>query len=160
KDDKVLFSAGRQGNTKGLGLEAAGVTYDERGKISVDEHFRTNVPGIYAVGDVIGFPALAATAMEQGPVAMCHAFRHPFKKEVAKLCPYGIYTVPEISMIGATEEELKEKGTPYEVGRSRYENNARGQITGDPDGFVKLVFDPATKKLLGAHVIGGGATEL
>jgi NAD(P) transhydrogenase len=160
KDDKVLFSAGRQGNTAGLGLEAAGVAYDERGKIPVNEHFMTNVTSVYAVGDVIGFPALAATAMEQGRVAACHAFGIPFKKEVAKLFPYGIYTVPEISMIGATEEELKAKGTPYEVGRSRYENNARGQITGDPDGFVKLVFEPDSKKILGAHVIGGGATEL
>jgi NAD(P) transhydrogenase len=160
KDDKVLFSAGRKGNTDGLGLEAAGVTYDEKGRIPVDMHFATNVPGIYAAGDVVGFPSLAATGMEQGRVAACHAFGIPFKTEVANLFPYGIYTVPEISMIGATEEELRAKGTPYEVGRSRYENNARGQITGDPDGFVKLIFDPQSKRLLGAHVIGGGATEL
>src|SRR5262249_54705435 len=160
KADKVLFSAGRRGNTEGLGLDAAGVTYDEKGRISVDEHFLTNVPGIYAAGDVIGFPALTATSMEQGRVAACHAFDIPFKTEVAHVFPYGVYTIPELSMIGASEEELKAKGTPYEVGRARYENNARGQITGDPDGLVKVIFDPETRRLLGAHLIGGGATEL
>jgi len=158
--DKVLFSAGRRGNTEGLGLEQAGVVFDEKGRIPVNDHFQTNVPRIYAAGDVVGFPALAATSMEQGRVAACHAFDIPFKTAVARLFPYGVYTIPEVSMIGATEEELKERGTPYEVGRARYENNARGQITGDLDGFVKLVFDPATRKLLGAHLIGGGATEL
>lgn len=158
--DKVLFSAGRRGNTEGLGLEQAGVSFDEKGRIPVNEHFQTNVPRIYAAGDVIGFPALASTSMEQARVAACHAFDIPFLTAVARLFPYGVYTIPEVSMIGATEEELKGKGIPYEVGRARYENNARGQITGDLDGFVKLVFDPATKKLLGAHLIGGGATEL
>jgi NAD(P) transhydrogenase len=158
--DKVLFSAGRRGNTVGLGLEAAGVAFDERGRIPVDEAFRTNVPTIYAAGDVIGFPALAATSMEQGRVAVCRAFGFPYKTEVSHLIPYGVYTVPEISMVGATEEALREKGTPYEVGRARYENNARGQITGDPDGFVKILFDPESQRLLGAHVIGGSATEL
>ena len=158
--DKVLFSAGRRGNTEGLGLEQADVVFDEKGRIPVNDHFQTNVPRIYAAGDVVGFPALAATSMEQGRVAACHAFDIPFKTGVARLFPYGVYTIPEVSMIGATEEELKERGTPYEVGRARYENNARGQITGDLDGFVKLVFDPATRKLLGAHLIGGGATEL
>lgn len=160
KADKVLFSAGRQGNTTGLGLEAAGVKFDERGKIATDENFQTNVPGIYAAGDVIGFPALAATSMDQGRVAMRRAFGVGFKTSMTTLFPFGIYTIPEISMIGATEDELKEKKTPYEVGRSRYENNARGQIIGDPDGFVKLIFDPGTKKLLGAHLIGTSATEL
>ncbi len=158
--DKVLFSAGRRGNTDGLGLELAGVAFDDKGRIPVDEHFQTNVPRIYAAGDVVGFPALAATSMEQGRVAACHAFDIPFKTSVARLFPYGVYTIPEVSMIGATEEELKQKGIPYEVGRARYENNARGQITGDLEGFVKLVFDPGTKKLLGAHLIGGSATEL
>ncbi|MEO6326013.1 MAG: Si-specific NAD(P)(+) transhydrogenase [Thermoanaerobaculia bacterium] len=160
KADKVLYSAGRKGNTDGLGLEAAGITFDEKGKIGVDANFQTNVPGVYAAGDVIGFPALAATSMEQARVAMCHAFGFPFLTSVSSLFPYGIYTIPEISMIGATEEELKAKGIPYEVGRSRYENNARGQIIGDPDGFVKLIFTPDTHKLLGAHLIGGSATEL
>ncbi len=160
KADKILFSAGRKGNTQGLGLEAAGVTFDDKGRIPVDENFRTNVPGIYAAGDVVGFPALTATSMDQGRVAMRRAFGIGFKTTIAALFPYGVYTVPEISMIGATEDELKAKGTDYEVGRSRYENNPRGQITGDPDGFVKLLFDPGTQKLLGAHVLGGGATEL
>jgi NAD(P) transhydrogenase len=158
--DKVLFSAGRRGNTQGLGLEAAGVRFDERGRIPVDEAFRTNVSSIYAAGDVIGFPALAATSMEQGRVAICRAFGFPYKTEVSHLIPYGVYTVPEISMVGATEESLREKEIPYEVGRARYENNARGQITGDPDGFVKILFDPESQRLLGAHVIGGSATEL
>jgi len=160
KADKVLFSAGRTGNTAGLGLAEAGIAFDEKGRIPVDEHFLTNVPGVYAAGDVIGFPALTATSMEQGRVAVCHAFHIPFKTSVSRLLPYGIYTIPEISMVGATEEELKEKKIPYEVGRSRFENNPRGQITGDPDGFVKLLFDPESRRILGAHVIGGGATEL
>ncbi len=160
KADKVLFSAGRRGNTEGLGLSTVGVLHDERGKIAVDENFQTTAPGIYAAGDVIGFPALTATSMEQGRVAVCRAFGIPFKTSVASLFPFGIYTIPEISMIGATEEELLGKAISFEVGRSRYENNPRGQITGDPDGFIKLIFDPATRKLLGAHLIGGGATEL
>lgn len=160
KADKILYSAGRKGNVEGLNLEAAGVQYDAKGKIEVDATFRTNVSGIYAAGDVVGFPALAATSMEQGRVAMCHAFGIGFKTQMSPLFPYGVYTVPEISMVGATEEELRERKTPYEIGRARYENNARGQITGDPDGFVKLLFEPDTKKLLGAHLIGGAATEL
>ena len=158
--DKVLFSAGRRGNTEGLDLPAAGVVSDVRGRIPVDAEFRTNVPGIFAAGDVIGFPALAATSMEQGRVAVCRAFGFPYKKEVSPLIPYGVYTVPEISMVGATEEELQKRGVHYESGRSRYENNARGQITGDPDGFVKILFDPESRRLLGAHVLGAGATEL
>jgi NAD(P) transhydrogenase len=137
----MLFSAGRQGNTRGLDLEKAGVLYDERGKINVNGNFETNVPGIYAAGDVIGFPALAATSMDQGRVAARRAFGVGMAASIAELFPYGVYTIPEISMIGSTEDELKAKGTPYEVGRARYENNARGQINGDPDGFVKLIFD-------------------
>ncbi len=158
--DKVLFSAGRRGNTDGLALEAAGVEYDAKGRIPVDPTFRTNVPGIYAAGDIIGFPALAATSMDQGRSAIRHAFGIGRETDRQLPFPYGIYAVPEISMIGATEEELREKGTPYEVGRARYENNARGQITGDHDGFVKLVFDPADKRLLGVHIFGANATEL
>ncbi len=158
--DKLLFSAGRTGNTKGLNLEAVGVALTDRGHIQVDEHFRTNVPSIYAVGDVIGFPALTATSMEQGRVAMCHAFGIAFKKAMSPFVPYGIYSIPEISTIGPTEQDLQAKGIPYEVGRARFENNARGQITGDTDGMVKLLFDPDTKKLLAAHIIGDNATEL
>lgn len=158
--DKVLFSAGRRGNVDGLDLPAAGVAFDERGRIGVDADFLTSAPGVYAAGDVVGFPALSATSMEQGRVAMRRAFGIGSASPVATLFPYGIYTVPEISTIGLTEEEARGRGLPYEVGRARYENNARGQITGDVDGFVKLLFDPESKALLGAHVIGGNATEL
>lgn len=158
--DKVLYSAGRTGNTARLNLEAAGLCADERGKIPVDANFQTKVPGIYAAGDVIGNPALASTSMEQARVAACHAFDIGFKRAVGPLFPYGIYTIPEISTIGASEEELRAKNIAYEVGRSRYENNARGQITGELDGFVKIIFDPVSKKLLGAHILGAGATEL
>ena len=157
---KVLFSAGRRGNTEGLGLEAAGVAFDEKGRIPVDATFLTNVPGIYAAGDIIGFPALAATSMEQGRTAVKNALGLAGPDDRKLPFPYGVYTIPEISMIGSTEEELREKGTPYEVGRARYENNARGQINGDVDGFVKLLFDPETKRLLGAHLLGTNATEL
>jgi NAD(P) transhydrogenase len=158
--DKLLFSAGRTGNTRGMNLETIGVELNERGHIRVDEHYRTTVPGIYAVGDVIGFPALASTSMEQGRLAMCHAFGIAYKTSMSPFLPYGIYSVPEISSIGPSEQELKEKGIDYEVGRARFENNARGQITGDSDGLIKLLFDPRTKKLLAAHILGEGATEL
>jgi NAD(P) transhydrogenase len=158
--DKVLYSAGRAGNTKGLSLDKAGITLDARGRIAVNEHFQTAVPHIYAAGDVVGNPALASVSMEQGRVAACHAFGIPYKTHVAPLTPFGVYTIPEISMVGATEEELKAKGVAYEVGRARYENNARGQIIGETDGALKVLFDPATKRLLGVHIIGDRATEL
>jgi NAD(P) transhydrogenase len=158
--DKVLYSAGRAGNTASLGLDRAGLTVDARGRIPVNAQFQTSQPHIYAAGDVIGNPALASVSMEQGRVAACHAFGLPYKTHVAPLTPFGVYTIPEISMVGATEEELKAKGTPYEVGRARYEQNARGQIIGESDGTLKLIFDPTTKKLLGVHIIGDRATEL
>jgi NAD(P) transhydrogenase len=158
--DKVLYSAGRAGNTKGLGLDKAGIALDPRGRITVNAQFQTAQPHIYAAGDVIGNPALASVSMEQGRVAACHAFGLPYKTHVAPLTPYGVYTIPEISMVGATEEELQAKGVPYEAGRARYEQNARGQIIGESDGTLKLLFDPATKKLLGVHIIGDRATEL
>jgi len=158
--DKVLFSTGRSGNTKGLNLERLGVALTERGHVLVNEHFQTSLPHVYAAGDVIGFPALAATSMEQARVAMCHAFHLAYKTAVSSFQPYGIYSIPEISSIGASEQELKEKGIPYEVGRARFENNARGQITGDTDGFIKLLFDPKTRRLLAAHILGEDATEL
>ncbi|HEV8232246.1 MAG TPA: Si-specific NAD(P)(+) transhydrogenase [Thermoanaerobaculia bacterium] len=158
--DKVLFSAGRAGNTGGLNLDKIGVNVTERGHIAVNEHFQTSVPHIYAVGDVIGFPALASVSMEQGRVAVCHAFQIAYKTTVSPVLPYGIYSVPEISSVGPSEQELKEKGIEYEVGRARFENNARGQITGDSDGVVKLLFDPKTRKLLAAHILGEDATEL
>jgi NAD(P) transhydrogenase len=158
--DKILYSAGRAGNTKGLGLDKAGLTLDSRGRIAVNEHFQTAQPHIYAAGDVVGNPALASVSMEQGRVAACHAFGIPYKTHVAPLTPFGVYTIPEISMVGATEEELKAKAVPYELGRARYEHNARGQIIGESDGALKLLFDPVTKKLLGVHIIGDRATEL
>jgi NAD(P) transhydrogenase len=158
--DKILFSAGRSGNTRGLGLDRAGVNVDANGRLVVDDHFATNVPHIYAAGDVIGFPALASTSMEQGRVAMCHAFGIQFKDRVSEVLPYGIYAIPEIGMVGETEEELRRKGVAYEVGRARFENNPRGQITGEMDGLIKLLFEVPGKKLLGAHIIGEGATEL
>ena len=158
--DKILYSAGRSGNTGGLGLEQAGVKMDARGRILVNEHFQTSVPSIYAAGDVIGNPALASVSMEQGRVAMCHAFGIPYKTRVSPVTPYGVYTIPEISMVGLTEEELRKAGTPYAIGRARYENNARGQIIGEQDGLLKLLFDPTSKKLLGVHMIGDRSTEL
>jgi len=158
--DKVLFSAGRRGNTGGLGLERIGVAATERGHIPVDEHFQTSARGVYAVGDVIGFPALASTSMEQGRVAMCHAFGISYKRQLASVLPYGIYSIPEIATVGASEQELRQKGIAFETGRARFENSARGQITGDFEGFVKLLFDPATRRLLGAHLMGEHVTEL
>jgi NAD(P) transhydrogenase len=158
--DKVLFSAGRRGNTRELGLDRIGVALTERGHIAVDAHFRTSAESVYAVGDVVGFPGLASTSMEQGRVAMCHAFGISYKRQLAPVLPYGIYSIPEIATVGASEQELQSKGIAYETGRARFENSARGQITGDFEGFVKLVFDPSTRRLLGAHVMGEHATEL
>ena len=158
--DKVLYSAGRAGNTTQLHLEQAGISPDSRGRILVDEHFQTSVPHIYAAGDVVGFPALASVSMEQGRVAVCHAFGFSYKTHVSPITPYGIFTIPEASMVGATENDLKKTGTPYEVGRARYAGNARGQIIGDTDGLLKLVFEVPTKRLLGVHIIGERATEL
>jgi NAD(P) transhydrogenase len=158
--DKVLYSAGRAGNTRGLGLEAAGVAQDDRGRIPVDQSFRTSQPHVYAAGDVIGSPALASVSMEQGRVAMCHAFGFPYKTHIDAITPFGIYTIPEMSMVGATEEELRRAGTAYEVGRARFEGNARGQIVGDKDGFLKLLFAVPSKQLLGVHILGDRATEL
>jgi NAD(P) transhydrogenase len=158
--DKVLFSTGRTGNTRGMNLEKIGVELTERGHIRVNEHYQTSLPHIYAAGDVIGFPALASTSMEQARVAMCHAFHIDFKKAVSPFQPYGIYSIPEISSIGPTEQELQEKGVDYEIGRARFENSARGQIVGESEGFIKLLFDPSTRRLLAAHILGEGATEL
>jgi NAD(P) transhydrogenase len=158
--DKVLYSAARAGNTRGLGLECAGVTMDAKGRILVNEHFQTSAPHVYAAGDVIGSPALASVSMEQGRVAMCHAFDLTYKTRVSPLTPFGVYTIPEISMAGATEDQLNRTGVEFEVGRARHEDNARGQITGERDGLLKLLFEVPSKKLLGVHIIGEGATEL
>jgi NAD(P) transhydrogenase len=157
--DRVLYSIGRSGATAGLGLEAIGIEPDDRGRLAVDEHYRTAVPHIYAAGDVIGFPALAATSMEQGRLAAAHAFGGSLESEPG-LFPYGVYTVPEISMVGRTEVELTEAGVPYEVGTAHYREIARGQIVGDLSGLMKLVVHLETHEVLGVHIIGEGASEL
>jgi NAD(P) transhydrogenase len=157
--DTVMYSAGRQGMTDDLDLPAAGLAADKRGRIAVDEFYRTAVPHIYAVGDVIGFPALAATSMEQGRLAAHHACGEPVH-DFSKLQPIGIYSLPEISFIGKTEDQLTEECVPFEVGVSRYRELARGQIIGDSYGVLKLLVSPLDRKLLGVHVFGTGATEL
>jgi NAD(P) transhydrogenase len=158
--DCVLFCAGRNGASAGLGLENLGVRTNARGFIIVDEHYRTDVPGIYAAGDVIGFPALASTAMEQARVAMCHAFELRYKQAVASVIPYGVYTIPEIATVGMSEEELRDKKIDFECGRSWYRTNPRGQIIGDLEGFVKLLFRPDNQQLLGCSIVGENASEL
>lgn len=158
--ESALFAAGRRAAVDGLSMEKAGLALNERGYISVDEHYRTAVPHIYAAGDVIGFPALASTSMEQGRVAVCHAFGFAYKQRVASMLPMGIYTIPEISAAGETEESCKQKKIDYCVGRALYANNARGHITGDTAGMLKLIFARADKKLLGVSIIGESATEL
>jgi NAD(P) transhydrogenase len=157
--DTVLYSIGRAGATAGLNLAAAGLATDERGRLAVDEHYRTAVPHIYAVGDVIGFPSLASTSLEQGRLASCHAFGVA-ARSVPALVPYAIYTIPEISTVGRAEEELTRDGVPYEVGKAHYQEIARGQIIGDRSGLLKLIFHWDTHELLGVHIIGEGASEL
>jgi NAD(P) transhydrogenase len=158
--DAVLFAAGRRAAVDGLALEKAGLAVNDRGYISVDEHYRTSVPHIYAAGDVIGFPALASTSMEQGRVAVCHAFGFQYKQRVASMLPMGIYTIPEISAVGETEESCQQKNIDFCVGRALYVNNARGHIIGDTSGMIKLIFARSDKKLLGVSIIGENATEL
>jgi len=157
--DAVLVAAGRKSNTDGLGLDHAGVVTGERGVIPVDEHYRTNVENIYAAGDVIGFPALASTSMEQARRATRHAIGLN-GSAISPLLPNGIYTIPEVSMLGETEESLKKKGIPYVVGRAGYKDNARGRIIGDDDGFLKLLFREGDTKLIGVHIMGEIATEV
>ena len=158
--DVALIAAGRQSNVEGLGLEGVGVKLGKRGLILVDENFRTNIPNIYAVGDVIGFPALASASMEQARAAVVEAFDLKYKEHLAPFLPLAVYAIPEISAPGLTEDDCKTKNIPYLVGRSYYEENARGQIIGDMSGMIKLVFSPTDKKLLGAHIIGEQASEL
>ncbi len=155
----VMYAIGRIGATKHLGLEAIGITPDTRGRVIVNEHFQTVVPHIYAAGDVIGFPALASTSMQQGRHAACHAFNHPDHTDT-ELLPYGIYAIPEISMVGRNEEDLAKAGIPYAVGVAHYREIARGQLIGDETGMLKLLFHRHTHTLLGAHALGEGATEL
>jgi NAD(P) transhydrogenase len=157
---QLLFAAGRTGCSAGLELANAGLEADSRGYVPVDERYRTKVPHILAAGDIIGFPALASVSMEQGRVAVCHAFGFDYKLSVAAAMPYGIYTIPEVSSFGETEESCRQKGIEYVVGRALYANNPRGKITGDLEGITKLVADKKTRKLLGVHVIGERASEL
>ncbi len=156
----ALFAAGRRATVEGLALGKAGLQLSERGYLPVNEFYQTSVPNIYAAGDVIGFPALASTSMEQGRVAVCHAFGWEYKKRLAHRLPMGIYTIPEISSVGETEESCAGKGIPYAVGRGHYRNNARGQIIGDTYGLLKLILSRENRKLLGVHIIGESATEL
>jgi len=158
--DRVLFATGRQGATADLGLENAGLAANERGQIKVNQHYQTEAPHIYAAGDVIGIPALASTSMEQGRVAMCHAFDLGYKDRVNPILPMAIYTIPELASVGETEESCAKKGIPCLVGRTSYSGNARGQIVGDLQGLVKLVFRNPDKRLLGVHIVGESASEL
>jgi len=155
----LLYAVGRQGNVEELDLPAAGLEADSRGRIPVNAGYVTKQPNIYAVGDVIGFPSLASVSMEQGRIAAATAFGLPVHSNPA-FYPYGIYTIPEISFIGKTEEQLTEEDAPYEVGVAYYREIARGQIRGDTTGRLKLIFHPETKEILGVHIIGEGASEL
>jgi NAD(P) transhydrogenase len=157
--DMLLYAVGRQGNVEALNLEAAGLEADGRGRITVDKQYRTKQSHILAVGDVIGFPSLASVSMEQGRIAAGHAFGVALQTDPASY-PYGIYTIPEISFVGKTEEQLTEEGVPYEVGLAYYREIARGQIRGDTTGRLKLIFHRDTKEVLGVHIIGEGASEL
>ncbi len=158
--EQLLFCAGRVGNTGSLDLANAGLAANKRQYLEVDDEYRTAVPHILAVGDVIGFPALASVSMEQGRVAVCCAFGFDYKKTVASLMPYGIYTIPEVSAVGETEQTCRDKGIDYVVGRAEYRDNARGKITGDLEGITKLIVSVETRRLLGVHVIGERASEL
>lgn len=157
--DALLYAVGRNGNVDGLNLEAAGLTADSRGRIAVDENYRTAQPHIFAVGDVIGFPSLASVSMEQGRIAAARACGLPAQSN-PETYPYGIYTIPEISFIGKTEDQLTGDDVPYETGVAYYREIARGQIRGDTTGRLKLIFHRETLQLLGVHIIGEGAAEL
>ena len=156
--ETVLFSVGRSGDTEALRIGQSGLAVDKRGRIQCNEHFQTEVPHIYAVGDVVGFPALASASMEQGRRAVCHMLGQIF--EPSRNMPYGLFTIPEISTVGQNEEQLTEARVPYEVGIARYSEIARGQISGDETGMLKLLFHRETRKLLGVHAIGEAATEI
>jgi len=158
--DIALITSGRQSNVQELGLRQIGVKTGNRGLVIVNEKFQTSLPNIYAAGDVIGFPALASTSMEQARVAMSHAFGLEYKEQMSSVLPLAVYAIPEISQVGITEDECMAKQIPYLVGRAYYENNPRGQIIGDMSGMIKLIFSPTDKKLLGAHIIGEQASEL
>ena len=156
----ALIAAGRQSNVGELKLEEIGVQLGKRGLVIVNEKYQTDVPNIYAAGDVIGFPALASTSMEQARVAMAQAFDMPYQEKISPVLPFAVYSVPEVSTVGLTEDQCKTRNIPYIVGRAYYQRNARGQIIGDMSGMVKLLFSPSDKKILGAHIIGEQAAEL
>jgi NAD(P) transhydrogenase len=156
----VLFATGRMGATQGLGVERIGLTPGRRGHLTVNEHYQTQVPHVYAAGDVIGFPALASTSMEQARVAMCHAFDLKYKERVSAILPIAVYTIPEIAAVGETEQSCREQKIPCCVGRAYYQGNSRGQIIGDFSGLIKLVFRADDKRLLGVHILGEMASEL
>jgi NAD(P) transhydrogenase len=157
--DMLLYTMGRIGNTDALNLETIGLVTDKQGQLPVNTHYQTAIPHIYAAGDVIGFPALAATAMEQGRLAACHAF-HVSEAHDIKVIPFGIYSIPEVSMVGKTEEELAAADVPHATGRAFFREMARGHISGDLHGLLKVIFHRETHVLLGVHIIGPGATEL
>jgi len=157
----VLVATGRVSNTDGLGLEEVGVALGSRGRLTVNETFQTNVPNIYAVGDVIGFPALASTAMNQGRIAVLHAFGQLERQKLPTDIPLGVWTIPPVAMVGKTEEELTAAAIPYEIGVARFGEVARATILGEEeDGLLKLLFDPDSRKLLGVHIVGARAPEL
>lgn len=158
--DCVLYCAGREGNVESLRLENAGVKTNQRGFVQVDSAYRSSTPNIFAAGDVVGFPALASAAMEQARVAMCHAFDLKYKLSMGSVLPYGVWTVPEIATVGMGEDEARAKGIAAEIGKASFRTNPRGQIIGDTEGFVKLVFRADDKLLIGASVVGEGACEL
>jgi NAD(P) transhydrogenase len=160
RPDLLLFAAGRAGNTEGLGLQESGVQTDARGRIVVDPTYKTTAEGVYAAGDVIGPPALASVSMEQGRVAICHAFGIPFKDTVDPLPPFGVYSIPEAAMVGMTEEQAKAEGIDHEVGRGWFDHSPRAQISGSTEGLVKLVFRRDDRTLLGVHIVGEIAGEL
>jgi NAD(P) transhydrogenase len=160
RTELVLYAAGREGGTQALELQNAGLDVDERGRIVVDEHYRTKVPHIYAAGDVVGFPSLASTSMEQGRHAACHAFGMPTSGRQFDVFPFGIYAVPEMSVIGKTEEEVIKEGIRHEIGVARFRETSRGQILGLREGILKLIFCIDDRKLIGVHIVGEGATEL
>lgn len=158
--DVVLVCTGRAGNASSLGLEKIGVEVDERGFIRVDSQFRTSLPHVAAAGDAIGYPALASAATEQARVAVCHAFELQYKRRVSEILPYAVWTIPEVAVVGQTEESLLARGIPCETGRASFRLNPRGQILGATDGFVKLVFHPEDQRLFGVTIVGEGACEL
>ena len=158
--EKVLVAAGRVGNVEALNLEAAGLVATEKGTIEVDAHYQTKVPHICAAGDLIGFPGLASTSMEQGRVAITHALGKKYQQQVSDLLPIGIYTIPEVSSVGETEESLKKNGIPYVVGKTPLNENVRANLVGEAVGFLKVLASPKDGELLGVHCIGPHASEL